>query len=241
MKKLFFFLFLLSNLFSFQIQPVTEVLVPYQIKNGNTLSGISVDIVKEIQKRIGNHKKILVFPWNRSYLMTLKSDKFALFSTLRTNQREHIFKWVGPLLKVKVLMYKNKNNHKIYKTLDDARSVKSIAVVKNDAIAQYLESKGFKNLKVGYSEAAKSKNGFEKVANGEVELYPMNEITANYRIKELGLKGKVVATKIPPMIVKDLYIAFNKNTSDTIIEKWQKALDDIKKDGTYQKILNKYR
>jgi len=43
------------------------------------------------------------------------------------------------------------------------------------------------------------------------------------------------------MIVKDLYIAFNKNTPDTIIEKWQKALDDIKKDGTYQKILNKYR
>lgn len=241
MKKLVSFIFLCSLIFAQQIQPVTEILVPYQIKNGNRLSGISVDIVKEIQKRIGNHKKILVFPWNRAYMMTLKSNKFALFSTLRTEQRENLFKWVGPLLKVKVLMYKNKNNPKIYKTLEDAKKVKSIAVVKNDAIAQYLEKQGFKNLKVGYSEEAKSFTGFEKVAKGEVELYPMNEISANYRIKELGLKDKVVPTKIPPMIVKNLYIAFNKNTSDKVIQKWQKALDDIKKDGTYQKILDKYK
>ena len=37
-----------------------------------------------------------------------------------------------------------------------------------------------------------------------------------------------------------LYFAFNKNTSDKIVKEYQKALDAIKKDGTYAKILAKY-
>lgn len=36
------------------------------------------------------------------------------------------------------------------------------------------------------------------------------------------------------------YIAFSKKTPDAIVERWQKALDDMKNDGTYEKIMTKY-
>ncbi len=38
-----------------------------------------------------------------------------------------------------------------------------------------------------------------------------------------------------------LYIAFSKNTPDDEVKKWQAALDELKKDGTYQKIVDKYK
>jgi polar amino acid transport system substrate-binding protein len=39
---------------------------------------------------------------------------------------------------------------------------------------------------------------------------------------------------------KELFFAFNKNTDEEIIKKWQKALDVIKSNGVYDKIINKY-
>ena len=93
-------------------------------------------------------------------------------------------------------MFKNKNNKYIYKKLEDAEKVDSIAVVKNDALAQYLKLKGFTNLKIQIARS--SKTNIERVANNEAELFPMNETSANYRIKQLGLKDKIVVTQIPP-------------------------------------------
>lgn len=37
-----------------------------------------------------------------------------------------------------------------------------------------------------------------------------------------------------------LYIAFNKETSDDIINRWKTAFEEIKADGTYDKILERY-
>jgi len=39
---------------------------------------------------------------------------------------------------------------------------------------------------------------------------------------------------------KDLYFAFHIDTPDAVIEKLQAALDTIKLDGEYEKILNRY-
>jgi ABC-type amino acid transport substrate-binding protein len=48
-------------------------------------------------------------------------------------------------------------------------------------------------------------------------------------------------TKIPPFLKSTMNIAFNINTDDDIVQKWQKALDDIKADGTYDRIMKKYK
>ena len=36
-------------------------------------------IIKEIQKRVYNHKRILVLPWNRAYIMTQKNHILPFF------------------------------------------------------------------------------------------------------------------------------------------------------------------
>ena len=39
---------------------------------------------------------------------------------------------------------------------------------------------------------------------------------------------------------KELYFAFHKDTPDSVIEKLQAALDSVKADGEYEKILDRY-
>ena len=68
MKKIILILviFIYANA-SDTIQPLTEIWTPYQMETKNGLTGISIDLVKEIQKRIGNTKKIQLTTWNKGY------------------------------------------------------------------------------------------------------------------------------------------------------------------------------
>ena len=222
-----------------KIKLLTEEMSPWQIKDGNKLTGSSVEIIREIQKRVNNKNKITIFPWNRGYNVTLKNNGYALFSTVRTKQREKLFKWVGPLLQYGNSIYKHIDNKKVYKTLDDAKKAKSIVVTNNDVQEQYLSKHGFKNLQIRFGKSAFS--NIEYILSKKAELMPIATAVGDYNIKRLGLKDKIVKTKIKPYLSKGLFIAFNINTPDYIINKWQKALDDIKDDGIYTKIMNKYK
>ena len=244
LKNLIVSLGLVSSLFvgianGQQIKLITENWAPYQMEIDGKLSGISVDIVKELQKRVGNTQKIRVFPWNRGYNITLKKKGFALFTTARTKHREKLFKWVGPIATLKLVMFKLKSNKTEYKTEDDAKRAKSIAVTKNNASHQTLASKGFKNLQV--KTGGDNKINLTKLLEGKAELWPVDYQVGHYRIKQRGVQDKVVIAKVPPFLETPLAIAFNKNTPDEIIQKWQKALDSMKKDGTYEKIFDKYK
>ena len=79
----------------------TEDLPPYNFVNKGRLTGFSVDLVREIMQRVGTIAPIQVVPWSRGYQKAMEEPNVALFSTVRSTQRETQFKWVGPLPPVK--------------------------------------------------------------------------------------------------------------------------------------------
>ena len=93
-RKILFFIIFASWLFSSDIKLMCEIFSPYQFKQNDRLTGISVEIVKAIQKEVGNSSKIKVYPWARAIKILNKKKSYALFSMLRTKEREHKYKWV---------------------------------------------------------------------------------------------------------------------------------------------------
>jgi len=228
-----------SVLHAGQIQPLTEQLAPWQMETGGELTGICIEIVREIQKRIGNDREIKIFPWNRAYNMTLKKEGFALFSTARSEEREALFKWVGPLVPLKFVMYKRKDDPKTYRMISDAKTAKAIAVTKNDISEQFLRKEGFQNLLVDIGKSGES--NVQRVLNGKAQLYSIGYISGQHLIKKLHLETKIVVTQMEPLFESSLNIAFNINTPDEVISLWQTTLDEIRSDGTYDQISNNYR
>ena len=55
------------------------------------------------------------------------------------------------------------------------------------------------------------------------------------------IDGFGVAEEIYVVHKSRSYFAFNKKTPDSIVKKWQYALDDLRKDGTVLNILKKYK
>ena len=73
---------------------------------------------------------------------------------------------------------------------------------------------------------------------GRIKLWIIGELVGIHNAKEMGVNDKLEKL----LDVKDvqLFIAFSKNTTDSDIALWQKALDDMKADGTYDAIVRKY-
>ncbi|NVJ53232.1 MAG: transporter substrate-binding domain-containing protein [Campylobacteraceae bacterium] len=238
MKILFILLLFISISFSSaQIQPLTEPWAPYQIENKDGLSGISIDLVKEIQKRLGNKKEIKVFPWKRAYNITLRKKGYALFLTSKSKERENLFKWIGPIASVKIRFFKNASRKDLnIKTLEDAKKVNSIIVEGDTVTVDVLKSLGFNNLDLN----TLSNNRLNKLLENKTDLMPTDEVTFIYNLKQKGLDKKVVPVEMEAFFESKLYIAFNKETSDDIINDWKSVFEEIKADGTYDKILERY-
>ena len=222
------------------IKLMTEIFPPYQHHDtvNNKLIGISTEIVQEIQKRVNNTNKIKIYPWARGMKIVNKKENIALFSMLRTKERENKYKWVGPLSKIQLLFFKKKGSDIVLNSIEDARKVKKIGVTKNVANYDILTSKGFKNLDV-ISSGADEKN-IKKLVKKRIDLWLALKISGLYSAKSLGFKGEIVPIDNVIVFEGNLYIAFNKKTEDKIISKWQKALEELELSGTIDKIKERY-
>jgi len=240
MKKIVFLVSLISLLFSESITIMTEVFPPFQIVNeGELTGGISVEIVRAIQKEVGNNSKIKVYPWSRGMKLLEKRKNYALFSTLRTKQRENKFKWVGPLAKMELVFFKKTNSKIKINSIDDAKKVSKIGVTNKVANYDILKAMGFKNLDV-IKSGVDVKN-IKKLIKGRIDLWPALKSTGIYNAKIMGYAGKIEPIDNVTIFEGDLYIAFNKNTDDKIIKKWQSALDKLKENGTIKEIIKRYK
>ena len=71
---------------------LTENLPPLNYVENGVLVGPSVEIVKEIQKKVGSLEPIQVYPWSRAYKMALENKNVVLFGMTYTKVRHDNFK-----------------------------------------------------------------------------------------------------------------------------------------------------
>ncbi len=231
----------LSNL-SFageKINLMTEILSPFQYYNDNkVLSGISIEIIEKVKTEIKSKDPIKVVPWSRGLKITKKKKNSALFSMLRTPEREKQFKWVGPLVDFSVVFFKKTGAPIHLNSVEDAKKVKKVGVTKNVANHEMLMAMGFKNLDVLQSGA--DEKNIKKLVKGRIDLWPTTYFGGLYNAKKLGYGGMIEPIPDFPVFQGQLYLAFNIKTADSVINRWQMAINNLKLDGTLEKIVSKY-
>lgn len=202
------------------------------------LIGISTEIVRAIQKKVGDRGEIKVYPWTRAVKIVSIKKNTALFSMLRTPEREHRYKWVGPLIAMKMVFFKKKGSPITLKSLEDAKKVGKIGVAKGVGNFEILQAKGFKNLDT--IPGGKDIQNIRKLVKGRIDLWPTPLLAGLYNSRLIGLGGEIVPIKNVVIFSGDMYLAFNKNTDDKTIQKWQNALEMLKKENIVEKIIRRY-
>lgn len=217
-----------------QIQEIfTEEDPPYSfVQPDGTVSGAGVEIVKEVQKRIGNADLIQVVPWARAYLNIQKRPNVIVFTMSRTKARDPLFHWVGPIIENNWVIIARKDSKLHIKTLEDAMNLKSIGVVRGYAWTDYMEQKKFKNLHIASSHSSNAR----MLNSGRVQAMLSTDLTYRSVFKAENLNADDFEIILSVKNVK-MYIALSKKTSDSVVKKWQDGFQAMKDDGTLRKIL----
>lgn len=214
---------------------MTEEYPPFNYTEDGKLTGLSADVMAELLKRIGHPDAIEVLPWSRAYNLIQNKDGKILFSMTRTEQRETLFKWVGPVASNQWVFFAKKGSGIKISSLDDARNVKKIGTYKDDAAELYLKEKGFTNIESVIDDLSNVK----KLKAGRIDLWIVGHLQGLYKAKTV-VGDASAFEKVFDVKDTQLYIAFSKGTPDDVIAKWQAELDKMKADGTYDAILKKY-
>lgn len=225
-----------------EISIKTENYPPYSMQIDGKIEGLSVNVLEAMFKQMKanlDKSDITLTSWSDAYSSTLKNKDTMVFSTTKTNSRKDLFKWVGPISNVKIGLITLKDNDITINQEKDLNNY-TIGSVKKDIGENLLLEKNFNKKNLDSIDGTNSlATLFYKLERRKIDMIAYDTRVALYSAELNGYdkdEYKIVYT----LGNKDLYFAFNKHTPDKIIEKWQKALDEIKENGQYKKIIEKY-
>jgi len=214
---------------------ISENSPPFNFVKHGTLTGSSMEIVREMLRRMNRADTIQILTWARGYDLALSRPNVVLFSTARTNQRENLFDWIGPLYRVRFGFYAKKESGLHLASLEDAKKVSAIATYKNDVREQLLKSQGFTNLDSSKSPASNLK----KLMSGRVDLWLFSNLGVERVANQIGVDPDELELVLP---FKDsyAYIAISKGTSQAVVKRWREVFDELKQEGTFEKISKRW-
>ncbi|WP_145964048.1 substrate-binding periplasmic protein [Chromobacterium phragmitis] len=198
-------------------------------------AGMVVEIVREIQRRVGSRDAIEVMPWARAYRLAQSKADTALFNTNRIREREGMFKWVGPVTMTSGSLFVRQDSHARADSLDEAKRLSQILVVRDWYLQQVLIDEGFSNL----GTVATPNQMITMLMLGRTEVIASENTTLPIQLRQQGYRGNEVR-KLLTFTHTYGYIAFSKITSDQVVRTWQRALEDMKRDGSFAAIYHRW-
>ena len=119
--------------------------------------------------------------------------------------------------------------------MGEAKETAAIATTANWFTEQDLKSRGFTNL----VSAPLPVDDVRMLMQGEVTLSVFTDITVAEIVKNAGYS----TDDLEPVFTLSstyFYIALSLGTPSETVKKWQSVLDELKEDGTFEKIYRSY-
>ncbi len=227
-----------------KIQYMTEQNPPYNFEKEGKATGIAVDLLLEMGKQTGHPvtiDAIQVVPWPRGYRTLEKTAGTALFSMARTEQREELFKWVGPIIDLTIGLVAPKSKKLKIKSIDDLTGLR-IGTIRDGAPEQLLIKAGFDADKL--DRVPKPEQNIKKLVADRIDVLAFNTDSTRYTMKSMGVNPDEYETVYVLKKVQ-LFFAYNKETDDAFIELMNVKLAGLKKvDATgtsfYDRLVSSY-
>lgn len=222
----------------------TESYPPANYVVDDKITGYSVDILLAASALVGEPvtlSQITLQPWARSYRTVLTHGDSVLFSTTRSEHREELFKWVGPILDIKVVVLARKDSDIVINDPIDMANYR-IGVIRDDIGEQSLLALGVPRDSM--QEASYVTVLAEQLMKKRIDLLVYSERAAYWWSRQVGINPDMFE---PVYVVQEgqVYFAFNRDSDEEVVEKLQQGLEMLKsKDESgisrYEQILEKY-
>lgn len=216
---------------------VAEDAAPQNYLEQGVLKGYAAELLMAMWYRMGvKPKKIQFLPWDKAYQLALSQPNTVLLTTTRLDEREALFKWVGPINTPRFSLFADSARGIRISNLEDARKFR-VGTVINDAAEMIILKRKFPKDRLDRSHDIKTALG--RLQDGKFELFAYSEASMKHSLKLFGIDGKRYVN-VFPIAGSSVFFAFHKDMPDSAIKDFQDALNALKSDGTYKKIKEKY-
>lgn len=212
----------------------TEVPPLAFVKDGK-LQGFCVDVVQEIQRRLGQSAIITSLPWARAYAKAQSEPGIVLVCPKRTAEREDMFQWVGPLTSSQTGLYAKAGTQTKLASLDAAKALSSILVVRASYSYQELSANGFQNL----YEVNDAISAVRMLMANRAPAMMLERQQMEAMLAEAGIDRQALSA-IFEMQSPTSNLAFSRDVPAPTIRQWRAAFDAMKRDGSLGKFYEKW-
>lgn len=216
---------------------LTEENPPLNYTENKKLTGMATEVVHEMLKRAKIKPDIEVMAWDKAYEKAQADKETCLYSTARLANRENAFKWVGPVAVNKWGLFALGGFNAKIDSLKDVRPFR-VGGVARDAKVEFLRQSGVTNI---VEEKDDSLNPPKLTLNRKevqkIDLW----VTSVANAKQVAARSKVADIKLV-LVGKEVesFLACSPRTPAATLKVLAGALDGMKKDGSYDKIVKSY-
>ncbi len=221
----------------------TENHAPYNFldEKSNKIVGLSVDVVHAmLDAAEDTDSKIKMYPWARIYNMALTQKNVAIFSITYTKARDPLFKWVGEIHESKNYLWKHIDRRDIEVNSRVDLPKYKIVVQRNGADHQTLLTE------YGLSEnlhlVTNTNQRFSLIFNKHGDLFTEAPFTLKWSLDHYDIYDYNLLEKVYFIseLGGSLNLAFSDETEDIVVDRYRKALQQIKDNGVHQAIVKKW-
>jgi polar amino acid transport system substrate-binding protein len=209
---------------------VTENWFPYNYMDDvGQIKGQATDYVERLLKEANIDYTLELLPWTRALNIAETQENTAIYTILKTSEREPLFHWFCPIAQKQIHhVYKLTNRQDIQVDSEDQLNNYSIAVTRKTFLHEYMLATGLKE-NVNLLLTAEDTLNITLFLAGRVDL--LAEFAGNIPqiLQDAGLDISAVQAvfAIPSERYPDYCLAINKHTADTVIKQLHDAQERI--------------
>jgi len=158
---------------------------------------------------------------------------------VRTPEREHQYRWVGPISPRRILVYRLRHRTDVrpasLKQLNGLR----LGVSRDSAAARQLLADGLRpeqELELGLDDAT----NLRKLLAGRMDLIVMLDWAAAWHLRELKLPYSTLTPVLSMDVDKAYWFGLPADSDPAVARRLQVALDRLRRDGRYERLRQQY-
>ena len=231
------FFYVFFNAHSGEVIALDSSYPPYMHLAKGKAQGLYPRLLDEVFQKMKVDVKLEPKPWARVMRMA-KKGKWGVGGVYKNSERLKIFDYSDPIYQEKLLLFV-KNSSKIeFSSLKDLKG-KVLALMRGWSYGtEFDKEKKRKSFRV--IETGDGVQSFTLLLKGRVDGVVMDGVSAKMILEKNNWIGKV-KEQTTPVARNAAYIAFHKTMKKTaVIESFNKALLQIKEEGSYDKIISNF-
>ncbi|MEH6471901.1 MAG: transporter substrate-binding domain-containing protein [Halopseudomonas sp.] len=221
-----------------QIVWMSEQYPPYNyVDDQGKAQGISVEILAAVAERMGVAEPQVEFlPWARAYALLQRKPQTALFSMTYTEERQQLFRFVGPIVATRVVLIAPRSAGLRVSAASDLAGLR-IGVVRDDIGELLLHELGVDQSLITYSNLAE--NLVQLIDRGRVDAIAYSYDVAVWNMRKAGIDPQGYEN-VFTLLEGTLGFAFHWQTQSRWLDRLQQALEEVKVSGRAEQIRQKY-